>query len=53
MAQQIQQMNPTATASPGKGPNKMSLAEAENLDVAAGQHEYVLEGIEDRVLVVL
>lgn len=53
MAQQMQQMNPAATANmfgPGQDPNKMFLAEAENLEVAAGQHEYVLEGIEDRIL---
>ncbi|KAF8473895.1 integral membrane protein DUF106-domain-containing protein [Kalaharituber pfeilii] len=55
MAQQMQQMNNTsATANmfgPGQDPNKMFLAEAENLEVAAGQHEYVLDGIEDRILV--
>ncbi|KAF8456694.1 hypothetical protein BGX38DRAFT_1162615 [Terfezia claveryi] len=28
----------------------MYLAEVENLEVAAGQQEYVLEGIEDRML---
>ena len=53
MAQQMQQMSPGATANmfaPGQDPNKLFLAEAENLEVAAGQHEYVLDGIEDRVL---
>ena len=56
MAQQMQQMNPAATANmfgPGQDPNKMYLAEAENLEVAAGQHEYVLDGIEDRILATL
>ncbi|KAF8421424.1 integral membrane protein DUF106-domain-containing protein [Tirmania nivea] len=56
MSQQMQQMNPGSTANmfaPGQDPNKMYLAEAENLEVAAGQHEYVLEGIEDRMLALL
>jgi len=56
MSQQMQQMNPGSTANmfaPGQDPNKIYLAEAENLEVAAGQHEYVLDGIEDRVLALL
>jgi hypothetical protein len=53
MAQQMQQMNPAAGANmfgPGQDPNKMFLAEVENLEVAGGQHEWVLNGVEQRVL---
>ncbi|KAI5817097.1 integral membrane protein DUF106-domain-containing protein [Pyronema omphalodes] len=53
MSAQMQQMNPAAGASmfgPGQDPNKMFLAEAENLEVAGGTHEWVIEGVEERVL---
>jgi hypothetical protein len=53
MSAQMQQMNPAAGASmfgPGQDPNKMFLAEAENLEVAGGTHEWVIEGVEGRVL---
>lgn len=53
MAQQMQQMNPAGGANmfaPGQDPNKMFLAEAENLEVAGGQHDWVLSGVEKRVL---
>ena len=49
MAQQMAQMNPSAgLTGPGADPDKMFLAEAENLEVI--EHEYVLDGIEDRLL---
>ena len=49
MAQQMAQMNPGANLmGPNNDPDKMFQAEAENLEVA--QHEYVLDGIEDRIL---
>lgn len=38
---------------PGQDVGKMFVAEAENLEVAAGQHEYVLDGVEKRVLSML
>ncbi|CUS14393.1 unnamed protein product [Tuber aestivum] len=53
MAQQMQQMNPAggnAMFAPGQDPNKMFLAEAENLEVVGGQHEWVLDGVVDRLL---
>lgn len=54
MAAQMQQMNPAAGGAsifgPGQDPNKMFIAEIENLEVAGGQHEWVLNGVEDRVL---
>ncbi|KAA8896302.1 integral membrane protein DUF106-domain-containing protein [Sphaerosporella brunnea] len=53
MAAQMQQMQPVAGANmfgPGADPNKMFLAEVENLEVAGNQHEWVLNGVEDRVL---
>ncbi|KAI5789114.1 integral membrane protein DUF106-domain-containing protein [Geopyxis carbonaria] len=53
MASQMQQMNPTASANifgPGQDPNKMFLAEAENLEVVGGQHHWVLQDIEARIL---
>lgn len=53
MSQQMQQMNPAGGAGmfgPGQDPNKMFLAEAENLEVAGGQHDWVLAGVEKRVL---
>lgn len=52
MAQQMSQMNPGAGApamfQPGQDPDKMFLSEAENLEVV--EHEYILKGIEDRLL---
>jgi hypothetical protein len=51
MAAQMQQMNPTANMfGPGQDPNKMFLAEAENLEVVGGQHDWILNGVEGRVL---
>ncbi|KAF3167353.1 ER membrane complex subunit 3 [Orbilia oligospora] len=50
---QVQQMNPQANTQqlfgPGQDPAKMYLAEAENLEVMV-QHEFVLDGIVDRIL---
>lgn len=51
MAQQMSQMNPGAGAAmfqPGQDPDKMFLNEAENLEVV--EHEYILQGVEDRLL---
>ena len=51
MAQQMSQMNPGAGAGmfqPGQDPDKMFQSEAENLEVV--EHEYILNGIEDRLL---
>ena len=51
MSQQMAQMNPAANANPfgpGQDPDKMFLAEAENLEVV--EHYSILEGIEDRLL---
>lgn len=53
MAAQMQQMNPAAGAqlfAPGQDPHKLFLGEAENLEVLAGQHQYVLDGVEERIL---
>lgn len=53
MAAQMQQMNPAGGAGmfgPGQDPNKMFLAEAENLEVVGGQHDWILHGVETRVL---
>lgn len=53
MSAQMQQMNPMAATqmfAPGQDPHKLYLGEAENLEVVAGQHEYVLDGVEERVL---
>lgn len=53
MAAQMQGMNPAAGAgmfAPGSDPHKMFLAEAENLEVVGGQHEYVLDGVLERLL---
>ena len=47
----MSQMNPGAGAQmfqPGQDPDKSFLAEAENLEVV--EHEYILTGIEDRIL---
>ncbi|EPS38581.1 hypothetical protein H072_7703 [Dactylellina haptotyla CBS 200.50] len=50
---QVQQMNPQQNTQqlfgPGQDPAKMYSAEAENLEVMV-QHEFVLDGIEDRIL---
>lgn len=51
MAQQMSQMNPGAAGGvfqPGADPDKMFQNEAENLEVV--EHEYILRGIEDRIL---
>lgn len=53
MAAQMQQMNPAGGAgmfAPGQDPHKMFLAEAENLEVVGGQHEWVLDGVVERLL---
>ena len=53
MASQMSQMNPGAAGTgmfqPGQDPDKMFLSEAENLEVM--EHEYILKGVEDRLLV--
>lgn len=54
MAQQMSQMNPGAGAAmfqPGQDPDKMFLSEAENLEVV--EHEYILKGVEDRLLAMI
>ena len=54
MAQQMSQMNPGTQAGmfqPGADPDKMFLSEAENLEVV--EHEYILKGIEERMLRIL
>src|SRR5436305_12742802 len=51
MSQQMAQMNPAANANPfgpGQDPDKLFLAEAENLEVL--EHYSILEGIEERLL---
>ena len=51
MAQQMSQMNPGAATNmfqPGQDPDKAFLSEAENLKVV--EHEYILEGVEERLL---
>lgn len=52
MTQQMSQMNPSATAqgmfAPGYDADKLFLAEVENLEVV--EHEYILEGVEERLL---
>ena len=52
MASQMSQMNPGAAGTgmfqPGQDPDKMFLSEAENLEVM--EHEYILKGVEDRLL---
>ncbi|KAL8952940.1 MAG: hypothetical protein Q9222_001159 [Ikaeria aurantiellina] len=51
MAQQMSQMNPGAGANmfqPGQDPDKVFQSEAENLEVL--EHEYILNGIEERLL---
>ena len=56
ISQQMNQMNPAGGAGmfgPGQDPHKMFLAEAENIEVAAGQHDWVLNGVERRLLSVI
>ena len=53
MAQQMSQMNPGAGSGagmfqPGQDPDKLFQSEAENLEVI--EHEYILKGVEDRLL---
>lgn len=51
MSQQMAQMNPAANANPfgpGQDPDKMFLAEAENLEVM--EHYSILGGVEERLL---
>lgn len=51
MAQQMGQMNPSMGAGmfqPGQDPDKMFQSEVENLEVI--EQEYILKGVEDRVL---
>lgn len=51
MQQQMQQMNPGAGGAmfqPGQDPDKLFQSEAENLEVV--EHEYILKGVEDRLL---
>ncbi|KAF7510721.1 hypothetical protein GJ744_006087 [Endocarpon pusillum] len=51
MSQQMAQMNPAANANPfgpGQDPDKMFLAEAENLEVM--EHYSILDGVEERLL---
>ena len=54
MAQQMSQMNPGAAGGmfqPGADPDKMFQGEAENLEVV--EHEYILKGVEDRLLAII
>lgn len=52
MSQQMAQMNPAANMmGAGTDPDKLFQSEAENLEVI--EHEYVLHGIEDRLLALL
>lgn len=51
MTAQMSQMNPAANANPfgpGQDPDKLFLAEAENLEVT--EHYSILDGIEERLL---
>ncbi|PGH33610.1 hypothetical protein GX50_03599 [[Emmonsia] crescens] len=51
MTEQMSQMNPSAAANPfgpGQDPDKLFLAEAENLEVM--EHYCILDGIEERLL---
>ena len=53
MAQQMSQMNPGAAGAggmfqPGQDPDKLFKSEAENLEVV--EHEYILRGVEERIL---
>lgn len=54
MAQQMSQMNPGAGEGmfqPGQDPDKLFQSEAENLEVL--EHEFILKGVEDRVLLTI
>lgn len=54
MAQQMGQMNPSAAAGmfqPGQDPDKLFASEVENLEVL--EHEYILNGVEERVLAMI
>lgn len=54
MAQQMSQMNPGAAGGmfqPGSDPDKMFQSEVENLEVV--EHEYILKGVEKRLLATL
>jgi hypothetical protein len=52
MTQQMAQMNPAAgMMGPGTDPDKLFLSEAENLEVI--EHDYILNGIEERLLALL
>jgi ER membrane protein complex subunit 3 len=51
MSQQMAQMNPAANTNPfgpGQDPDKLFLAEAENLEVM--EHYSILDGVEERLL---
>ena len=52
---QMAQMNPGAAGTgmfqPGQDPDKMFQSEVENLEVQ--EHEYILKGVEDRLLATL
>ncbi|KAI9769668.1 MAG: ER membrane complex subunit 3 [Geoglossum simile] len=51
MAQQMGQLSPAVTANliqPGQDPDKVFASEAENLEVM--EHQWILEGVEDRLL---
>jgi len=49
MSQQMAQMNPTAgVMGAGTDPDKLFASEAENLEVI--EHDYILNGIEERLL---
>lgn len=53
MAAQMGGISPAGGAgmfAPGQDPHKMFLAEAENLEVVGGQHEWVLDGVIERLL---
>lgn len=53
MALQVQQINPAGGVNmfqPGQEPDKLFLAEAENLEVVGGQHSWVLNNIAERLL---
>ncbi|KAF2400378.1 transmembrane protein [Trichodelitschia bisporula] len=48
VAAQMAQMNPGAAMGPNNDPDKLFLSEAENLEVI--EHDYILNGIEERLL---
>lgn len=54
MSQQMGQMNPSASIGlfqPGQDPDKLFASEAENLEVL--EHDYILNGVEERVLALM